>query len=341
MTKSLKEIADILKFGQDGLGDDPFRKPKPKLKPYAPNVKNMQDKIRIFSKNVTTYSKSGQQQAQDGKQAFNDFITQSFMATQKVKGVEFSDDATETALPEKQKRQSDLFEMHVVVDNLARTGGASSELKSDGTWGIRTENALRNVYAFAKALLDLDQKFTGSKPKEFSEGNLMYLKEASKLKDDQFEKASNGEYLIKDDIFKGKKVSTIADNIAATLDQLNNYYNKFLTRTLNDPRHSIFIQNDKPLDKITSKKESLSISEDESLKKELQSPTHKIKVTIDPTAKSPNVGKSFEITLANLQNKASFDELCKNLQIDPSRRKLFLKSLVSQINNEIALGTQT
>lgn len=298
---------------------------------YAPEVKNMQESIKQFAKAVTSYSKTqGQTSSVDqGKKAFNDFITEGFMSDKPVKGVEWTTDKSVTQVPEKQKTETGLFEMDVVIDGLNRIGGPNSEIKVDGIWGPRTTNALTNIIAFAKALMDIDEKFTGKTPTDFSPGNLAYLEAFTQIKGTDWVKSGTRSVLASNDkIFLG----SIAQNLADTIKALTAYYTNFLQRTLSNPRHAIFIQQDKPLDNVKKKSEKTVMSESD---KELLS-----KIESDPDSASINVKlsmpdgmrKTYKLNLFNLTTKERFKAFCESINI---RNNESMVKLLNEIKTQV------
>lgn len=302
--------------------------PVAKPKAYAPEVKNMQEALKIFAKTVTSYSTAGGQmtQAGAGKKAFNDFITEGFMSDKPIKGVEWTTDKKVTQIPQKQKTQTDLFEMDVVVDGLNRLGSPKSEMQTDGVWGPRTENALNNTVAFARALMEIDKRFTGKAPTEFTEDNVKYLEAAAALKPSNFIAGSSaqsdsqlGNALEEAAKFlEGAKLPSVAQDTANTVNALTKYYTNFLQRTLSNPKNAIFIQQDKPLDKVKKRDEALSLDEnDKALLGQIEKDKSNgpgaihVKLALTPD----NVMKEYTIPLYYLTNKSRFKEFCEQQKI--------------------------
>lgn len=100
-------------------------------------------------------------EVKSAKKSFNDFIAEQYLGglDEDKKGVEWSKDVKVTTLPGKQKTQTDIYELDVVMDTLRRIGASSKEFKADGIWDFRTDNALRNMMGFAYALLQLEGDF--------------------------------------------------------------------------------------------------------------------------------------------------------------------------------------
>lgn len=294
----------------------------------APEVKNMQEALQLFAKAVTGYSASSGQmtQASSGKKAFNDFITEGFMAEKPIKGVEWTTDQTVTQVPDKQKTESDLYEMEAVVSDLSRLGSAKSEMKVDGVWGPRTTNAVNNIVAFAKALMEIDKRFTGKAPTDFTDKNVAFLEAAATLKPSDFLKpAKGGDSIVREDgisqkakFLKGSRISTVAQNTANTVKALTKYYTDFLQRTLSNPKNAIFIQQDKPLDKVSKRDAGLKLdATDQQLLSEIEKDKTNSSANIKVTLALPpdNIQKTYTIPLYYLTNKARFKEFCEQQKI--------------------------
>ncbi len=95
------------------------------------------------------------------KKSFNDFIAEQYLGglDPSKKGVEWDTNVKTTTLPAKQKTQTDIYELDVVMDTLRRIGASTKEFQADGRWDFRTDNALRNIMGFTYALLQLEGDF--------------------------------------------------------------------------------------------------------------------------------------------------------------------------------------
>lgn len=149
-------------------------------------IKDMQEAMQQFAAVATTYGSAKQQSVAPGqpkltaavdsrKKKFNDFITEQYLANADMKGEEFTPDEKRTA--KDQKLPTDLIEMNIVVNGLQRIGGAQSELKSDNFWDFRTNNALKNIYAFAHGLVNLAKDFGRTDAQSFTEQDLAKMRE--------------------------------------------------------------------------------------------------------------------------------------------------------------------
>lgn len=139
-------------------------------------VKEMQDAIQSFASTVTHYHTK--RSPQTGKLTpistkptgptesesfsdFNDFITLNYLNSSPIRGNEWSTDEGANTAAEKNPVYDDkLIQMRNVVDNIIRIGSSRSERDPDGQWSWRTQNALRDLYAFGDALIRLSEDFS-------------------------------------------------------------------------------------------------------------------------------------------------------------------------------------
>ena len=145
-------------------------------------IKDMQTAMQDFAALATTYGSARQQPGQAAppkvdsrKKHFNDFITEQYLANSDLKGEEFTPD--EKRISKEQKQPTDLIEMNLVLNGLQRIGGPASELKADNQWDFRTNNALKNIYAFAYGLVNIAKDFGKTDAQSFTEDDLAKMKE--------------------------------------------------------------------------------------------------------------------------------------------------------------------
>jgi len=135
-----------------------------------PDVKRMQEAMADIASHISQYINydaliQGMQANQAthegaktvGKDAFSNFMVDSFLRSAPTKGVEFDPDLEKKVVSE--KTPSDLKYMHLVLETLKRIGGASAEFNADGKWGPRTNNGLKNIAAISDALLKIGEAF--------------------------------------------------------------------------------------------------------------------------------------------------------------------------------------
>lgn len=144
----------------------------------TPAIKEMQKAMQDFAAKVTQYSTDAKTKTiRDDRKNFNDFITEQYLATSDVKGAEYSKDPTQVKQVDKQKQATDLAEMDYIIDGLKRIGGQRNELLADNIWDFRTNNALKNIYAFANALINIEKDFGKAGARMFNESSLKQMEE--------------------------------------------------------------------------------------------------------------------------------------------------------------------
>lgn len=139
------------------------------------NVANMQKEIQELARVVIRDSsaatmglkpndvvpESAEDSVKKSKKAFNDFIAEQYIGSlnNNIKGVEWSSNTHTNTHADKNKTQTDIYELDAVMNTLNRIGAGKSELNADGNWEFRTDNALRNILGFTYALLQLEGDF--------------------------------------------------------------------------------------------------------------------------------------------------------------------------------------
>jgi hypothetical protein len=136
-------------------------------------VRDMQKAIQVFADTAKTYHTSREpRSAHLGRMPatapaesqqygyFNDFITLNYLASSPIRGNEWSADPEADTAEEKQPLWDDqVVSMTNVLDNIVRIGRSRSERDPDGNWGWRTNNALKDLYAFGDAIIRLSKDF--------------------------------------------------------------------------------------------------------------------------------------------------------------------------------------
>jgi hypothetical protein len=265
MSKYLKYFkAEFEKYAQDELGAPPARpsrggQPRPSHRGgvtgvpsrpgHAPtatesganpaiDIKNMQQAMQQFASAVTKYSfkkptvAHGKPTVDDSKKPFNDFITEQYMMDSPIKGQEFSADPTRQKMHEKQP--TDLIEMNNVIDSLKRIGTSANELKADNTWDFRTNNALKNIYSFAYALVNLSKDFGRTNVNSFNDEDLSKMAELIPKEENP------SEISVEDKIAKSKALVPV-------IKKLTNFYNYYVDAIANHPGYVRYIIGEEPL----------------------------------------------------------------------------------------------
>lgn len=122
--------------------------------------------------------------AEPGVGSFLNFFVQNFVGKlpEKVRGHEYQSEPG--TRKEKERTQTSAYEVGAVMDTIMRIGGIRNEMKEDGIWRWRTQNALKNIAGFSLALLQLGTEVNITDPtvynvsdwRRFNE-NLKYIEE--------------------------------------------------------------------------------------------------------------------------------------------------------------------
>jgi len=273
---------------------------------YAPEVKTMQEAIRSFAASVTNYSATStpqqKSQADSGKKAFNDFITENFVADNS-KGVEWTTDKKVTTIPDKQKTQTGLYEQHVVVNGWERIGMPKAEVTPDGVWGPRSQMALKNIAAFAKALIEVEKRFTSQESKDFTSQDIDLLETVSEIN-------PKTDIDPKTKIVKHTKstLGTWAQWTVGVITKLDKYYKIFLQKTLTNPKNAIFINQHDSLDGVKKKEQSIDENDKLLLAQVEQDGESSTPITVTLQLPGKPAPVTLSIPLFYLTNKKRFKE---------------------------------
>jgi len=290
------------------------------------DIKKMQQAMQNFAAAVTKYSFNKPQKpgdkptVNDSKKPFNDFITEAYMADSPIKGEEYSTDPTRQT--QQQKQPTNLIEMNTVIDGLKRIGSRGSELRADNMWDFRTNNALKNIYAFAYSLVNLSKDFGRTNVQSFDDGDLSKMAEL-------IPKEENPK-----DIPAAEK-STKAKALIPLINKLTTFYNYYVDQIANHPAYVRYIIGEEPLMNIKPGGDPLEYKDDE---KELLSRVNDLSV---------NFGQG-PIPLSALQSEeALVDYLATSMRV--SRNQLnnpkfllgMLQNMVKMIDGKLAQSPAT
>ncbi len=234
-----KYLVDYIKKYADG----PFKDENP-VAPPQPDIVNMQRAIKNFASNMAKYntkrvpdpSAPGKFKevvdVTDKRKDFNDFLAEQYSAGSSIRGEEWTTDVKATK--KEQKLPTGIIELDNVIDGLRRIGPGSSEAMQDGVWDWRTQNAVKNVWAVADALVRVTEDF-GSKLKDnFTRSDLQELaNEIPKTND-----------IAK---YDQKKKIEHAKKIAPLVEKLDRFYSAYYNSIIQSPEYASYIKQDKPL----------------------------------------------------------------------------------------------
>lgn len=213
----------------------------------SPAIRTMQKAIQTFANAAVAYQTKTvkdskgkivkQVSEDDPRRNFNDFLAEQFSAGAEIRGDEFSSDPTATTKDSKQP--TDLIQLNNVIDSLRRIGPGSKESLPDGRWEFRTNNAVRNIYALATALVSANEALGGAAPNDprvFRRSDLVKLKNAiPKEKDPTAAGVPQTE------------LATKAAEITPLVEKLTEFYNHYSKSIMNHPAYKRYITDDIPL----------------------------------------------------------------------------------------------
>jgi hypothetical protein len=172
-----------------------------------------------------------------GRDAFSNFLVNTFLRGSATKGVEYDTDPKKSKMED--KKPSDLKYMFIVLDSLKRIGPGSKEFSADGNWGPRTNNALRNMGAMAEAITKLGVAL-GMDSKAFDPSKVAGLDALIPEKDT--------------DISYSEKAQR-APQITQLLKGVQALFTDFREQVLSNPNYRVFIDGEDSLFKVGPAKE--------------------------------------------------------------------------------------
>jgi hypothetical protein len=171
----------------------------------------------------------------DSRRDFNDFLAENFSANADIHGDEYS--ANESDVTQQSKMPTDIIQLNNVIDGLRRIGPGSKESMSDGVWDFRTNNAVRNVYAFASALVSASEALvmggTLNNPDMFKRNDLQALAKALPKEEDPVASKVSQEELSRD-----------AQVITPLVKKLTRFFDFYSKKVMNHPAYKRYIESD-------------------------------------------------------------------------------------------------
>lgn len=200
-------------------------------------IKEMQRAIQAFSLQAVSYKKDTRNpnmvSQEDRRKDFNDFLAEQYSATAKVHGEEWS--PSEKATKKDQKQPTEIIELDNVINNLRRIGPGQKEIMSDGVWDFRTNNAVKNVYSFAEALIKSSQDFESN----LQGFNKFDLKRMYTL----IPKKSLNKVSV-------KELEKRAELLTPLVEKLTEFYKEYSRLILNHPQYVQYINKNTPLFRV-------------------------------------------------------------------------------------------
>ena len=179
----------------------------------------------------------------DRRRDFNDFLAEQFMEEAKIHGQEFS--TREEDVTKESKLPTEIIELRVVIDSLKRIGSPGAEKIKDGVWDFRTNNAIKNTYAFASALVTAHEALGGLSAAEESLFNRNTLNRLAELIPKEYDPEENKTPKILAELNKKAKL------ITPLIKNLTQFYAAFSKRTLEHAAYKQYINQEQPLYKFT------------------------------------------------------------------------------------------
>lgn len=213
-------------------------------------IRDMQKAIKDFATEAVKYNTTPQQQGgkvvrtvnpDDKRRDFNDFLAEQFSASADIHGSEYTTDPTATS--QESKQPTDLVQLNNVIDGLQRVGPGSRESMVDGIWDFRTNNAVRNTYALAAALVTANEALGGTAPNDrrvFKRQDLVALDKAIPEQKDPYKEGVSQAEL-------GEKAKTIS----ALVKKLTDFYTYYSKAIMEHPAYKRYIEGNIPLFTVT------------------------------------------------------------------------------------------
>lgn len=167
--------------------------------------------------------------ATDERRDFNDFLAENFSANADIRGNEFS--PNESDVSQDSKMPTDIIQLNNVIDGLRRIGSSDKERMSDGVWDFRTTNAVKNVYAFANALVAASEALimggVANDPSMFKKADLQTLS-----------RAIPKEGASQEDLINSAKA------ITPLVKKLTRFFDFYSKKVMNHPAYKRYIESD-------------------------------------------------------------------------------------------------
>lgn len=186
------------------------------------SVAEMQQAIYDLSQTISPATKD-----------FNDFMVESYSTQSLIKGQEWDPSVVYPEL--KTTRPTDLVQLNNVIAQLQKIGSKASPRDPDGVWDFRTQNAVKNVWAFADALLRVYDDFGASLPNpSFTSSDLQSF--AQSIPQTPIDKSER----IKK--YKKEELEQKASVIAPIIEKLKGFYLSFFKKVLSNPDYQKYIK---------------------------------------------------------------------------------------------------
>jgi hypothetical protein len=274
----------------------------------------------------------------DTRRDFNDFLVEQFANNAELRGDEYSPDPGDTTLSSKQP--TDLIQLDNVIDQLRRTGSQINEKLPDGSWETRTNNAVRNVYALAVALVEANEALGGTSINDrrvFTRSDLAAFKAAIPP--------------YKDPVAEGgltkENLSQRAVTITKLVNKLTEFYDFYSKTILDHPAYKSYIDQTKALLTVEPGKDPTMLNEADQKRleqsKDIRLPFLRV---LDKDNRPINIDGN--VALDYLQSKQGLQKLMVDfLKYQPNEVNSFpamrktVNNLIDRINKIIATNRQS
>lgn len=306
-------------------------------------IREMQKAIKDFATEAVKYNTTPKQEGgkvvrtvnpDDKRRDFNDFLAEQFSASADIHGDEYTTDQSATS--QESKQPTDLVQLNNVIDGLQRVGPGNRESMVDGVWDFRTNNAVRNTYALAAALVTANEALGGTAPNDrrvFKRSDLQNLAKAIPEQKDPYKEGVSQAEL-------GEKAKTIA----ALVKKLTDFYTYYSKTIMEHPAYKRYIEGNIPL--FTVKPGGGDPAQlDENQAKQLQENGKRWTIfsLVLPNKEGRNVDLSGQIPLDYLTSRRNLQQLmidklgyqASEVNNGPLLVKL-VKSMVAQVSDYIS-----
>lgn len=185
-------------------------------------IGKMQDQMINLARSISSQTKD-----------FNDFMVEGYSNESYIKGEEW--DPSQRYHTKGTRGAAPLIRLDSVVDQVKKIGSSQNPIKADTIWDERTQNALRNIWAFADALVRVYEDFgsTFANP-SFTKSDLQTLGGLiPKTPIDSPEDVSE---------LKADEKNQKAKEITPLLEKLTEFYRTFSKKILDNPIYRPFIK---------------------------------------------------------------------------------------------------
>ncbi len=273
-------------------------------------VKQMQEAIVTFGKILSTHpvmSGGGQQERPNSKTPdflggttpFGNFLVNQYINNAKVVGEQFVNIDLPQPLRSNTARPN--VNLAGIINTITHIGTPGAENKADGLWQARTNNALKQIYAVGKSLLqmakDLNVTIGGFGKEDLDDMGALIPAAYTELKGN---------------------VENRAQVLTKHINDLIEVYQKFEQVVLEDPELKPLIEQEKAFADHSQDMTTPTTPEEQSL----------LEAHRDATIPGANVnGKP--VTLADVENLTAFEKFLKGANVDISKPTEVQKQITS------------